>query len=518
MEQQIFEAYKKKYPPELLKNREVTEGKVIACLLRDMLFLDEINLKSDDFITTDGRFFFTILNNLRKKGISQVTELDMRATFNDKVIEEFENKGGINTLEHLKSIVHEDNFYTYLDELYKKNAYLKLYDEGFNLLKSINIDGKEIIPIKLFEKMDSESVVDFYESRLTEMGINTISKGTEEMELSIDDDFIENLLSGEESGVPFDKAGYDVNGDEIKCLPFTSNILQGFQPSTLSFLSGFSSTGKSTLYINILMSLIHRREKVLIISNEQKSKPFKVGFISWILTNKLKYYKLTKKKLLSGSLNEEELTMLRKAQAIFNSEYKSKIFFIATSDADMKLTKKKIREYHLKKGVTTFLYDTFKLDSGSSANDNFWLQLIRDSRELDALAKKYNLIGLASMQLAINQLGRLWLDSSCLSMSKQVIEVLENLIQIRNVYPNELDKSDKKYYCHPFRRVKNEGKWIEEEIELDKSKAYRMLFVTKCRSGENSDSGNYAIILKFDGSYGNFTEICFARPKHAVIT
>ena len=44
-----------------------------------------------------------------------------------------------------------------------------------------------------------------------------------------------------------------------------------------------------------------------------------------------------------------------------------------------------------------------------------------------------------------------------------------------------------------------------------------MLFLDKVRSGENSESNNYAVILKFDGSHGTVTEYCLCRPKRGKI-
>jgi hypothetical protein len=103
-------------------------------------------------------------------------------------------------------------------------------------------------------------------------------------------------------------------------------------------------------------------------------------------------------------------------------------------------------------------------------------------------------------------------------MSKQVKEVLENLILMRVVYAEELDKTNKKYYCRPFRRKLIAGKWVEEEYEVDETAVYRMIFVDKTRSGENSSDTGIAHLLKFDGSHGIWKEECLVRPKHGIIT
>ena len=45
-----------------------------------------------------------------------------------------------------------------------------------------------------------------------------------------------------------------------------------------------------------------------------------------------------------------------------------------------------------------------------------------------------------------------------------------------------------------------------------------MLFIGKCRSGQNSLSGNFAMLLKFDGGHGIVPEVCYCRPKHGNIS
>ena len=45
-----------------------------------------------------------------------------------------------------------------------------------------------------------------------------------------------------------------------------------------------------------------------------------------------------------------------------------------------------------------------------------------------------------------------------------------------------------------------------------------MFFVGKCRFGQNSLSGNFAMLLNFNGSQGIVSEVCYCRPKHGSIS
>ena len=105
----------------------------------------------------------------------------------------------------------------------------------------------------------------------------------------------------------------------------------------------------------------------------------------------------------------------------------------------MSIVKKKIRECALRQGYDTVLYDTFKIQEGDFSSARQDLSLVRDSRELDKLGKKYNLIMLASVQLAEYMKGKLFLDASCLSNAKQIKEMMKSWMRKANIIVAHLD-------------------------------------------------------------------------------
>jgi replicative DNA helicase len=507
-----------KYPKELLYKRKTVEGNVIACIYKDILLLDETKLQPKDFVTEDGIFYFSLAKNIRDKGFSSIDEITILSNISDTTEIGFSERGGWLSIQNLIDVINEKNWDTYLDILYRENIILNLHNNGFNLLNPLYEDGKTIIPLDLFRKMDSESVLDWYDNQLAKMSNGSSSKILEEGDLEITDEFIEEVQDGVESGVPFDVCGEDVEGNEINCFPYISNQVGGLLRAALHMLGGFSSSGKTTMIITILMGLVHKGEKVLIITNEQKKSVFLIQFLTWILAKRFKYFKVTKKKIKNrDELTDEDKLYIKKAQHVWNTEYKHHFKFIQISDADISIVKKKVRQYALSQGFTCFLYDTFKAELSNDKNDQNWLNLIKDSRELDKLTKRYNLIGLANVQLAEALKGTLFLDASVLSQSKQIKEVLETLLLIRPVFSEELDKTSSKYFCRPFRRVKIQGKWCEEEYQIDETGVYRMLFFEKNRNGENSSDTGVAMLLKFNGNVGTFSESAYCRPKHGRI-
>ena len=481
-----------------------------------MLLLDDLDLKKEDFITNDGRFYFGMLTPLRKKGFYSLDEVTILSNMNDEVIERYEACGGWESIQHQIDIINDKNFDTYIDILYRENIMLHMVDDGIDLLHAVDINGKKVVLLKLFRKMDADSVQDWWDARITSYGTGYSSKVLEEEEIDFDDEFIDNCKEGLENGVPFDIAGYDINGEEMNCFPFLSRQINGILEGTTTMMGGYSSAGKSTWWITVLMSLLHYDRKILIISNEENIKKFKIKFMVWLLGKRNRYFKLTKKKMTSGDISTESRKQLTDVQKYWRENYKGRVKFIAIADADMSLVKKKIRENVLRYGYDTVLYDTFKIQGGDISSARQDLSLVRDSRELDKLAKKYNIIMLASVQLAEYTKGKLFLDASILSNAKQIKEQLENLFLMRTVYTEELDEKSK-YYCHPFRLKKVNDKWIEEEYKPDTSAVWRMVFTEKCRTGANSSDNGIAYLLKYDGDHCIFREVAQCRPKHGEI-
>ena len=189
---------------------------------------------------------------------------------------------------------------------------------------------------------------------------------------------------------------------------------------------------------------------------------------------------------------------------------------VAINDSDFATAKKLIRKHALNKGFSTFILDTFKIEQSDMNNARTDLALVRDSRELSKLAGKYNMIGLASVQLAESLKGTLFLTAGTLSNAKQLKEICENLFLMRNAYKEEFDEKSK-FYCQPFRLNKVGNEWKREKFIVDPDDVWRILFVEKNRNGVNSSDNGEAYLLKFMGDYATFIEKAKCRPKHGRI-
>lgn len=505
-----------KYDRRLLENRITKEGNVIACLSKDLTILEDNKLEKTDFITKDGRFYFGLIKSLKTKGFNTLDEVTILSNFNDEIIERFKEMGGIQTLNHMASIVSLNNFDTYLENLIKSNLLNKLYLDGFNLFNEIEIKDKKIKPFDLFQKMTSEQIIDFYDMRLSGFNTGEQSDVLEDEDISFNETFLDELEEGNDVGTSYADCGLDINGDQINGLRFLSNQTLGLHKKYLMMIAGFSSVGKSTIFITIIMSLLSQGEKVLIISNEEDVRRFKIKFICWILARYNRYFKLTKSKITAGNINEEDRRQLKIAMAYFNDNFKGKVKFVGIGNTDVNIMKKKIRNAHLRQGYSAFLIDTFKISEKSMTTERQDLALVRDSRELHNLCKKYNLIGMCSVQCSERFKGNLTLGAYCLSNSKQVKEILSQLFMMRTAYPEEFDPNSK-YYCSPFRLKKVDDKWIEEEYVPNPENVYVIMCIEKNRDGVDTPSNGVSYLLEFQGQYSVFKEVAQVRTKHGLI-
>lgn len=511
-----------KYPAELLEGRLNCEANVIGCMIDDMLLVSDTNIDSSKLLTKDGKLIYGLLKILRDKKCTVCDEVSYLTYATDSVKERIEEIGGFKKITDLAGCINPKNYESYLDSLLKSNIILNMHDFGFNVTNPIDVNGKKIVPLKLFDKMTSDQVVEWYESKLEGFSTGYSSKILEEEELDITDDFIDSLENGEEAGCPFEYFDDMENGQSSKCLPYFSKQVNGI-PDGLTIIGGFSNVGKSTLIIQMLTSLLHYNRRCMIISNEQRSKIFKIGFLLLILTKHFDYWNLTKTKLLNGNINETDREYIKKAQDYWRENYKGKMYFISIPDSDVDLAIKKMRIGILNKGINTLVYDTFKLDfSSNKDNDSSWMSLIRDSRRFESLARKYpGTQVICTLQLAINSLGKLFLDSSVLSMSKQIKEVCDLMILCRATYSEEFDQTDSRYYCRPYKTVQDPSSptgWSDVPWAPKDGQVYRAVFIEKSRSSGNvsSDTG-IGYLFHFQGEWGLWSDSAKAKFRHGYI-
>ncbi len=520
--EQFVAGVTEQYPQELLENRLTVEGNLIACLYADVVLYDDIKstVSSETFLSRHGRLLFGVVKYLREKHFNVIDEVTVLSNCTEEVLDRLQSIGGWKTIQKLASTVDLKNWDAILDEFNKSNIVLKLYKNGFNLLEEVTLDnGKKIKPLKLFEKFGSNDVTNWYEERIANISVNNSAsskKIIDEGMALFGGDFLKNLKEDGGDGVSLAKAGLNFEGKEIKMFPFLTRQISGLHRGTTNALASHSGCGKTNLMMNIVFTLLAQGLKGVFISNEMSSKELKIIIMMIVLTQYRNYWKITKKKLSQNDLTDEDREEISAAQEWWDNGIGKNLKIITMSDADSALTHDIIKKEALRNGIDFYVVDTFKMTLEEGGNSSFWIDLIKDARDMDALAKSYNLIGLYTIQLVANSIGSLFLDASALSGSKAIKETCSTMIFMRKAVMNLELEAGGPYDFKPFRSIQQpDGSYKDEPYELtdkEKSSVFRVLTIDKNRYGSDSGDNGVAYLYKYTGDFCKWGETCKVRP------
>lgn len=473
------------YPKELTENRGSIEASFVFCLWKDPdLYSDYIKLnegKDESIITEDGQFYFTLGKQLYQQGLKAFDHVSIYTYLENKptVREHFEYLGGYKTVEDLRSLVNTDNVDAYYDKIAKVNTLISLHNKGFNVLQ--NIDK--------FNKMSNQDVYDFFDYQLNSVSINTGHDMVIET-LEIDDDFIEECNAGTAMGI-----GYGKN------CPILNYLTLGLPLGEMFMVAGHSGVGKTSFaFENFILPITEDGKKCAVISNEQRSKDFKIILTVHILCHELNYWGITRKQMKIGRFTDEQRKMLEKAKKISKDKY-GNIRFIKLFDNDMNKVKKVIRKLS-KLGYQVVLFDTMK--SEDEIDEAMWQQLLIHSRKLFQLTSKENISLIPTYQLALSTLNTRFLNAGCLSNAKQIKEVFSEMVYFRPIWDDEFD--GEKYDIKPYQLTKDEhGKYtkVRRMIKLDRDKKYLIAFLDKTRN----DDDKQTLVYEFNGRFNKWVEI-----------
>ena len=148
-------------PEELLQKRDAIECNFIMSLWKmPDLIPDYRNIENgEDIFTEDGQFYYGIITALYKAGYKTFDNMSVYTFLEDKktLKKGFEKRGGWNTIEEITSLLSEENFNTYYDELIKNNLLIRLYNKGFNIIDKLD----------KFNQMTSSEIYDYWEYQLS---------------------------------------------------------------------------------------------------------------------------------------------------------------------------------------------------------------------------------------------------------------------------------------------------------------------------------------------------------------
>lgn len=465
------------------QDREKTEAAWTFCLWDEPeLFEDYKNvndgndktLKNDDAI-----FYFKLGKALYQKGFRTFDELTLETFLTDKpgIKKKYDEFGGWRTICELKSLVNISNEPAYFDQIQKMNnlsTIAKKYNELF-------------MDVGRFKNASSEDVYNTFE-----LLNNTVTIATSEKvdDLVITDSFVDGLQNGDNLGFSYNRYS-----------PLLNYITLGMAYG-LFMLAGHSGTGKSSFaFANFIMSLHYSNIKCAIISNEMEIETYKVLLLEHILTQDMNYWGLTRKQIRMGKWTDEQAEMIERAKEISREKYSDIKFVKLYGNSTTKILKylRKLKS----SGTDVVLLDTFKVDDNIDVG-SIWMQLVLDSRKLDSECRRLKISCITTYQLALHSINQRYLDATCLSSAKQIKEVYETQVYMRQIWDDEFP--GEKYDIKPWKYNKDNKK-IKESITLDPSKKYVLLFIDKTRSDEDK----IVLIYEWLAHFNTWKELGFAK-------
>lgn len=471
------------------KSREKVECCfTFSCWANPDLFEDykDINVGKDKTLKNDDAIFYWQLGmSMHQQGIQKIDAITVETFLanKDEMRKRYERYGGYQPIQELTESIEPDNADGYYDQINRMNA-LSLFANKTEELFS---------DVERFNNSTDDEIYDMFDLLGNSIAINSI-RGVEVENLTITNEFIEKCESKESMGLPY------------KSCPILNFTTLGLPLGDCYMLAGHSGSSKTSfIFDNFALYLASVGEPVVIFSNEMDSDAYRHLMLVHILTKDLNYWKLTRKKIKQGEFSDEDLAMIAKAQEISEEKYKG-IKFVKVFNNNTNILMRFIKKY-ARQGCRCFIWDTFKSDDISDGGEE-WLQLLKNSRRVFNLISKLHVSMVMTFQLALYTTNQRYLDAGCLAGSKQIKEVLSELIMIRNLWHDELtgEKNDCKAY-----RWNKETK-TNEMIQLDPEKKYKVIFINKTRN----DEGNKEILYEWKGEWNTWIEIglCHIRNDH----
>lgn len=475
----------KKTLKDINKNRrEVEACFVFSCWADPDLFEDykDVNVGKDTTLKDEDAIFYWQLGMaMHQQNIQKIDAITIEAFLanKDEMRKRYERYGGYQTVEGLRSTMDPENADGYYDQINRMNA-LSLF---------ANKTEELFADVDRFNNSTDDEIYDMFDLLGNSIAVNS-TRGVEVEDLTITDDFIKSCTDKEEMGLPY------------RAVPLLNYTTMGIPLGDCTMIAGHSGSAKTSfVFENMVLSLVKDGEPVVIFSNEMDSNAYRHLLLAHILTRDLNYWKLTRKKLKQGEFTDEELAMIEKAKEISEEKY-SKIKFVKIFNNNTSILMRFIKKY-ARQGCRCFIWDTFKSDDISDGNTEEWLQLLKNSRKVFNLISKLHVALVMTFQLALYTTNQRYLDASCLAGSKQVKEVLSELIMTRSLWHDELtgEKNDCKAYKW------NKETKTNEIVKLDPEKQYKVFFINKTRS----DGGGNEILMEWRSEWNAWFEVGYCH-------
>lgn len=469
----------KDIPDELLDKREQIECSFIFTFYKDMSLLPDYSMtviNGEDIITEDGQFYYGLILGLSKAGYQVADSMSIHTYLEDKksIKDKFEERGGFSTVKDITDIINVNNLDGNYDELVKNNILIRLYENGFNVLKDLD----------KFKEMSSEQVYNYFEYKLADIATNKVSKIEAEDLTQGYDKYIKSWDEGESIGF------------KIGSKMLNYQLLGVHKKNLLLHLAGIGN-GKTSSAISWYILPAIEQQDVVIIANEQSVSEWRQMILSTVLFNKIGGVKgFDRHKMMVGKYTDEQKEKLKEA-AQWLKKQPGKIIFIETQDYSTANIKKIIGRYSAL-GCSLYIVDTLKPQN--DASEKAWGEFSEVAKELFIQAKKHDVAIIATAQLSPDAMTRRYLDLTCIAKARAIAETATQVVMFRPLTADEREK---------VKGFNYDGK-IKKIVDLDKDKDYIMVFTPKNRFGQVTPQ----ILMERNMNFNSYKDVAWTECSY----
>ena len=467
----------------IVEYKQNCEANIVSIIYKHPDEIFNTNLTTDLFSNNVWRVYFEIAYDILINEGKKVLD-DMTVAFylekHPKLREKYNEYGGYEKIESTFKYVQIENFDGYVSELYKWKAVLKLCQRGYPVKDNI----------KKFTDMSYEDIYKKYECDLNDIFINVENNATR-YDIC---DGIEELIDELDNGLACGLEYYD--------MPMLTQELGGQCLGNITLVGGVSNVGKSTFARSVTIpSIIMKKEKIVIMLNEEGLKKTQRELLVWVANNILNV-DLQKHTVRDGKYTEETRSILLKSAEWLREQTKNHIVtVIAFQQYNTAKAIKNIKKY-ANMGVKYFMLDTFKMDAGN-VTEQSWLKLQQAMVDINDVIKPeaLNLHILITFQLNKGSIKQRYYTQDNIGLAKNIVDPVSTCIMIRDVYDDEYEGGKKKLNVY---RLEGENGKSQIAVKLDKNKRYQLVFVVKNREGS---ANQRQIVVEHDLSRNVMKEI-----------
>lgn len=443
-------------------------------------------------------FYFVIGHQMFDSGIREFDDKTVYSFLTSRPQEKgkksyfdaYNDFGGYEVIKELMDECKKDssNSEYHLSEIQKYESLRNFQRESL-----INVENKDLIN-KLC-KMSLKQLQTYMQFRYKE-AFSQINSG-DVIEHDLVDDLgnvIENLNAGQSMG------------SKIHDAPRLNRKIKGWKDGALYYLVLASGVGKSSIAMEkFVLSLFENQEKALLAINEESVTKWRELLLATIASKIIKK-PVNREKMYEGNFKQDILDKLNEAKEWAETNGQGLIKTLELKKYRVADILERVELYR-PRGYNKLIIDTFKPDRSQSDMAR-WEAFSNSAQELHDLIKEdnYNVGTLATVQLKLGKEAR-FLDLESTGKSMEINEVASVVMMGRLLFSDEFP--GEKHALKPYNYKKDEfnGEWYVEPYNLDPTKTYMVLFLSKNRFGSEEEQ----IIYEVNYDLNSFREVAYVR-------